>query len=142
MIRAFISSTYRDLKDHRAYVIKRLDRGGIHVDPMENWTAATDEPKVLSQARVSECQLCILLVGFRRGHIPEGETRSITQLEYAEALRRGLDVLVFVANEEADWPPESIASLRQDPEMARWRLGFMEHKVAGLFDARPESIDI
>ena len=35
MTRAFVSSTYRDLKDHRAYVIDRLRRGGIIVDPME-----------------------------------------------------------------------------------------------------------
>ena len=69
---------------------------------MEKWSAASDEPKVLSQERVKDCHLCILLaVGFRRGHIPEGETRSITQMEYTEALRRGIDVLVFMANEEA-----------------------------------------
>src|SRR5215510_1623312 len=117
MIRAFVSSTYRDLKDHRAYVIERLARSGIFVDPMEKWTAASDEPKVLSQVRVQDCQLCILLVGFRRGHIAESETRSITQLEYAEALRRGLDVLVFMASEEADWPPEALAGLNDDPEI-------------------------
>jgi len=29
--------------------------------------------------------VCILLVAYRRGHIPEGETPSITQLEYAIA---------------------------------------------------------
>jgi hypothetical protein len=79
MIRAFVSSTYRDLKDHRAYVIERLAHGGILVDPMEKWTAASDEPKMLSQERVKDCQLCVLLVGFRRGHVPEGGSRSITQ---------------------------------------------------------------
>ena len=50
-------------------VIDRLARGGIVVDPMEKWAAASDEPKALSQERVSDCQLCILLVGFRRGHL-------------------------------------------------------------------------
>src|SRR5262245_10824935 len=105
MMRVFVSSTYRDLKDHRAYVIDLLVRGGFFVDPMETWTAASDEPKHLSQERVRGCQLCVLLVGFRRGHVPEGEARSVTQLEYAEALRQGIDVLVFMANEEADWPP-------------------------------------
>src|SRR5204863_9315391 len=103
-IRAFVSSTYLDLKEHRAYAIERLTRGGVIVDPMERWTAAADEPKELSQERVRDCDLCILLVGFRRGHVPDGETRSITQMEYQEALRREVDVLVFVADEAGDWP--------------------------------------
>lgn len=142
MIRAFVSSTYRDLKDHRAYVIERLSRGGIFVDPMEKWTAASDEPKTISQERVRDCQLCILLVGFRRGHVPAGERRSVTQLEYAEALRRGIDVLVFMANEQADWPAESIAALGEDPEVVRWRAELKEHKTVGFFTPRPESIDV
>ena len=142
MIRAFVSSTYRDLKDHRAYVIERLTRGGIFVDPMEKWTAASDEPKTISQERVRDCQLCILLVGFRRGHVPEGEVRSVTQLEYAEALRRGIEVLVFMANEQADWPAESIAALGADSEVVRWRAELKEHKTVGFFTPRPESIDV
>ena len=56
MIRAFVSSTYVDLKAHRAYVIGRLTATGIFVDPMEKWTAASDEPKALSMARVKDCQ--------------------------------------------------------------------------------------
>ena len=142
MIRAFISSTYRDLHSHRAYVIERLARSGIFVDPMEKWTAAADEPKTLSQERVKGAQLCILLVGFRRGHVPEGETQSITQLEYREALRRGIDVLVFLASEEADWPAESIATLQSDPETRSWRAKLMEHTTTGFFTPRPESIDV
>jgi len=40
MIRAFVSSTYVDSKEHRAYVIARLTAARIFVDPMEKWTAA------------------------------------------------------------------------------------------------------
>src|ERR1035438_2606588 len=80
-IRAFISSTYEDLKAHRAYVIDRLRTGGIDLDPMENWTAASDAPKQLSQDRVKDCDVCILLIGFRLGYVPEGEVLSITRSE-------------------------------------------------------------
>jgi hypothetical protein len=34
MIHAFLSSTYVDLKAHRAYVIGRLAAAGIFVDPV------------------------------------------------------------------------------------------------------------
>ena len=40
MIRAFVSSTYVDLKEHQAAVIGRLTAAGIFVDPVEKWTAA------------------------------------------------------------------------------------------------------
>jgi Domain of unknown function (DUF4062) len=142
MIRAFVSSTYNDLKDHRAYVIDRLQRGGIAVDPMEKWTAASDEPKELSQERVNECDVCILLVGFRRGHIPEGEHLSITQLEYLEAIRREKEVLVFMADEHANWPAEAIAEMARDPDVRRWRNELKEHMVTGFFTPQPESIDV
>jgi hypothetical protein len=66
MIHAFVSSTYVDLKEHRACVIDRLTAGGIFVDPMEKWTASSNEPKELFMTRVKDCLLRILLVGFRR----------------------------------------------------------------------------
>jgi Domain of unknown function (DUF4062) len=109
---------------------------------MEKWTAAGDEPKDLSTERVKACQLCVLLVGFRRGHVPERSAQSITQMEYAEALRCGLEVLVFMANAEAGWPAEAIAALNEDPAMVQWRSELMEHKVVGTFTPRPESIDV
>ena len=55
--KAFVSSTYVDLKDHRAYVIEALQQAGIFVDQMEKWTAAPDEPKRLSRKRVDGCDL-------------------------------------------------------------------------------------
>ncbi|TKB61806.1 MAG: DUF4062 domain-containing protein [Nitrospira sp.] len=93
--KAFVSSTFIDLKDHRAHVINSLRNAGFFVDPMENWTAESDEPKKCSQDRLDGCDLCVLLVAFRRGYVPEGETLSITQMEYEAALKHGVDVLVF-----------------------------------------------
>ncbi len=94
--KAFVSSTFVDLKDHRAQVIDALRKAEIFVDPMEEWTSDSNEPKQLSVARMKNCDLCILLVGARRGHRPENEKLSITQMEYIEAIKRGIDVLVFL----------------------------------------------
>ncbi len=68
--KAFVSSTYLDLKDHRAHVIHELRDAGFLVDPMENWTSAADEPKELSPRRLQGCHLCVLLIARRRGHVP------------------------------------------------------------------------
>ena len=84
--KAFVSSTYEDLKAHREFTIQALREAGIFVDPMENWTAESDEPKNFSTERVEGCDFCVLLVALRRGYVPPGETRSITQLEYQAAI--------------------------------------------------------
>jgi hypothetical protein len=94
--RAFVSSTFQDLKEHRAHVIKALEDAGIDVDPMEKWTADTHEPRQFSQDHVRGCDLCVLLVAFRRGHVPEGETLGITQLEYHAAVDLGVEILPFI----------------------------------------------
>lgn len=142
MIQAFVSSTYTDLKDHRAYVIDRLARCGIFVDPMEKWAAADDAPKKLSVQRVKDCDFCVLLVGFRRGFVPEGEPLSITQMEYRAAVECGLEVFIFIANEKADWPEDALAGLRDDPKIAQWRNDLPKDKVVGFFTPQPQSIDV
>ena len=139
--KAFVSSTFKDLKDHRNHVIASLRGAGVSVDPMEDWSAATDEPKLFSQDRIKDCDLCVLLVGFRRGHVPDGETLSITQLEYRTAVESGIDVLVFMLKEESPWPRE-FDELDKDPEIRRWRGDLMEHKGVGFFGLEPSSIAI
>ena len=139
--RAFVSSTFKDLRDHRAHVIRALRRAGIHVDPMEDWTAATDEPKQFSQDRVKGCDLSVLLVARRRGHRPEGEQRSITQLEYCEAKAQGLDVLVFLLSDTALWRRD-FDELDTDPLIRPWRAELQEHNGVEFFGHEPSSIEI
>lgn len=139
--RAFVSSTFEDLKAHRDHVIKALRNAGIFVDPMEDWTAATHEPKDFSQDRVRSCDLCVLLVGFRRGHVPANGFMSITQLEYQAALKSGMDVLVFMLEEQAPWP-RKFDELDKDPEIRPWRKELLEHRGVGFFSHDPRSIKI
>ena len=108
---------------------------------MEDWTADAVEPKKFSQERLEGCDLCVLLVALRRGHIPEGETQSITQLEYAAAESLGLDTLVFLLDEEEPWQRKFDQS-HVDKEIGRWRANLREQKGIEYFGTDPESIDI
>lgn len=139
--RAFLSSTYEDLKDHRMFVIEELRKSGIDVDPMEDWTAAPQEPKEFSKERVKGCDLLVLLVALRRGHVPKGEKRSITQLEHQTAIDEGIEVLVFMLKEEAAWS-RKFDELDKDPELHNWRNELKEHKGVGFFDYDPRTIEI
>ena len=139
--RAFVSSTFEDLKDHRAHVIRQLRRAGFDVNPMEDWTADSDAPKQFSQERLDGCQVCVLLVAFRRGHKPEGETRSITQLEYEAAVKQGIDVLVFMLDDDALWRAK-FDERQQDPELDAWREDLRNRHGVESFTHEPSSVDI
>ena len=139
--KAFVSSTFEDLKEHRKQVIASLRNAGIFVDPMEDWTAASEEPKEFSQARIKECDICILLVGFRRGCVPKGEELSITQLEYKAAVDLGIDVLVFMLDEDSPWP-RKFDEMDKDPLMRKWRSELKENRGVGFFGLEPTSIEI
>jgi hypothetical protein len=138
-LRAFVSSTFVDLQKHRAAVIEQLRKAGIFVDPMEDWTADGDEPKEFSTARVEGCDLCVLLVAFRRGHVPDGETLSITQMEHQRACQQGIDILPFVLDEDAAWP-RKFDQLDKDPQIRVWRDELMARHGVGFFGTDPASI--
>jgi hypothetical protein len=142
--KAFVSSTYTDLKDHRAHVIRTLRASGIHVDPMEDWTADGDEPKVFSKERVTGCDVCILLVAFRRGHVPAGEQRSITQLEHDYALGHGIEVLAFLLDEDAPWSRRFDEMDRDVGEFGirEWRRQLRERHGVGTFGQAPSSVEV
>lgn len=139
--KAFVSSTFTDLKEHRAHVIRQLGRAGISVDPMENWTADTDEPKQFSQDRLEGCDLCILLVAYRRGFVPEGGMRSITQLEYDAAVKYGIDILPFMLAEKTPWLAE-FDERKEDKELLEWRNYLQKNYGVEWFSLEPTSIDL
>ena len=140
--KAFVSSTYEDLKRHRALVIKALREAGIHVDPMEDWTADSHEPKELCVKRLEGCHLCVLLVAFRRGYVPHGATDSITQLEYDHARQRGMDVLAFLLREDEPSWPDGFDERKDDPAICEWRDKLKADHVVSFFRRRPESVKI
>ena len=139
--KAFVSSTFIDLKDHRAHVINSLRNAGFFVDPMENWTADSDEPKKFSQDRLHGCDLCVLVVAFRRGFVPDGESLSITQMEYDTAVKQGIDILPFVLAEDAAWP-RKFDELDKDPGIQVWRAQLQKSHGIEPFSLDPRSIDM
>jgi HEAT repeat protein len=141
MYKAFVSSTFVDLKGHRAHVINSLRRAGFFVDPMEDWSADSDEPKVFSTDRIRDCQVCVLLVGFRRGFVPDGEEKSITQLEYEYARDHGIDVLAFLLADDAAWRRD-YDETHSDHGIVAWRIELQKRHGVGFFGEQPETVEI
>ncbi len=140
-LKAFVSSTFTDLKDHRARAIAALRRSGFHVDPMEDWDANSNEPSRFCLERLDGCDLCILLVAFRKGFVPQGQTCSITQMEYDEARKRGIPVLVFMLDDDAPWP-RRFDEMQSDPGIRKWREQLMLARGVGKFGLAADSLDV
>jgi hypothetical protein len=139
--RAFVSSTFAGLEGHRAHVIRALRQAGFFVDPMADWTSAADQPRQFCLERVEGCDLCVLLVAFRRGLVPDGESLSITQMEYEHAQKHGIDVLPFVLKEGTGWDPR-FNELAADEHLREWRTRVGKRHGVGFFGADPKSIEI
>jgi hypothetical protein len=127
-MRIFVSSSFEDLKEHRAAAIRVLRQLGHEVLAMEDMIAGSAAPlaKVLEMVDRSEAYVGIF--AWRYGYIParpaqpdppaainipvvegavDGET-SITHYEYLRALQRKLPVMAFLLDEHYPWPPQFI----------------------------------
>ena len=106
MPKAYVSSTFNDLRDHRAIVQVVLKRFGYEDVAMEYYVAEDARPLDRCLADVSACDLYVGIFAWRYGFIPDGETLSITELEYQRAVEAKKPRVLFVVDEDAAWSPK------------------------------------
>jgi len=95
-----ISSTARDLPEHRKQVAAGCERTGYFPLPMENLPAAPTDAARVSLALVDQADIYIGVFAYRYGHVPRGHECSITEMEYNRALERGLPALIYLMHED------------------------------------------
>jgi hypothetical protein len=111
MVRVYVSSTYADLKEYRGAVHHALRQLGHHVVAMEDYVAADARPADKCLADVASCDVYVGLLAWRYGFVPlhdNAEGRSITELEYRQALALDKPCLLFVLDEDTPWLPRLI----------------------------------
>src|SRR6266487_2744088 len=120
-MRIFVSSSFEDLREHRAAAIRVLRQLGHEVLAMEDMVAgpATPLAKVLEMVDRSEAYVGIF--AWRYGYVPGRDgmpapqiqppvdgavygVTSVTEYEYLRAVQRKLPVLAFLLNEQWAWP--------------------------------------
>lgn len=102
----FISSTSRDLLDHRAAVAKSLLDAGFHPIDMANFMARPDGATTACLEEVAEADLFVGIYAWRYGYIPPGAGVSITEQEFIEAERLKKPCFIFMVDENHPWPEE------------------------------------
>src|SRR5687767_14133914 len=111
MLKIYVSSTFKDLKDYRRVVIETLEQLEHEARAMEMYVAADERPLDICLADVGQCDLYIGIVTWRYGFIPQENNpdgRSITECEWREAMRLGIPCLLFLSEDHLDkWPTDT-----------------------------------
>ena len=130
-MRIFVSSSFEDLREHRAAIIRVLRELGHEALTMEDMTAGSVAPlaKVLDIVDRSEAYVGVF--AWHYGYIPttvpanipkidgaKPNETSITHYEYLRALQRKLPVIAFLLDEHYPWPPQFIDGFDKTRERA------------------------
>lgn len=99
-IKIFLSSTYEDLAEYREHLMAVLDGCEAVYKGMEFFGASQAKPLETCLRNLAASNLVVTLIGTRYGSIPEGETKSFTELELEYALRTGKPVWAYFLDEE------------------------------------------
>jgi hypothetical protein len=94
----YVSSTFLDLKEHRAALKIALERAKYDVECMEKYPAFDERPKDKCLEDVAACDYYVLILAHRYGSVPKADNpdkRSITHLEYEKANTAGKPCFVF-----------------------------------------------
>ncbi len=103
-----VSSTFNDLQEHRAALMDALRKQELHAIGMETKIPETDDDVISASLRmVRESSAYIGLISHRYGQIKEDAERnehgySVTRLEYEEAKKLGLPILIFIMGDDHD----------------------------------------
>ena len=108
MAKVYVSSTFEDLQECRDKVRLVLQQLR-HVDvAMETYVAEPERPLEKCLADVAASDLYVGIFAWRYGYVPQGQNRSITELEYRAAVEHHKDCLIFLLDEDALWPPKHV----------------------------------
>ena len=150
--RVFLSHTseLREFPAGRSFVDAAeaaVTRAGNAVTDMAYFPARDDKPASYCQARVSECDVYVGLIGLRYGSpVRDRPEVSYTELEFEAATKTGVPRLMFLLDEEAVLPIPAAMLLDSDPDWQVRQRAF-RHRLrdAGIMVAKvasPEQLEL
>src|SRR5215213_10670731 len=134
--KVMISSTARDLPEHREKVMHACLRLGMfYPDMMEHLTATDANALEVSLSMVDKAEIYVGIFAFRYGYVPEGETISVTEAEYNRAVNRGIPRLIFLMSNEHPVKPSDVETGEGAEKLDRLKERLKKERVAGFFDS-------
>jgi TIR domain/Domain of unknown function (DUF4062) len=130
----YLAETTADVKLAREQVRRELAQRGYRVVPDESLPSRAEDLVPVIESDLRECCLSVHPVGARYGFIPEGDTRSIVelQIEAATAHNGHAQHLIWV-------PPEAVppSDSRQEQLLERLRRSYTERPQTELLELKP-----
>jgi Domain of unknown function (DUF4062) len=160
-MKIYVSSTYRDLHEHREAVSVILRRMGHQPLGMEEYVAEGMRPLSRCLADIDACDVYVGILAWRYGYVPLDTgganiaiptgatlgTTSITEFEFRRAVQCGKAVLMFLLDPEASWPSNRFDAVTGDSTsggeergraIARFREEVGRDHLVGYFDTAGE----
>lgn len=92
----FVSSTYKDLVNHRDDVRKVLEDFNVNINGMEDFGSRKTPPLETCLSEVDNSNIYIGIIAMNYGSVDENTGKSFTELEYDRALLMDLDIHIFM----------------------------------------------
>jgi tetratricopeptide (TPR) repeat protein len=132
--RVMISSTARDLPEHREKVMHACMRLGMfYPEMMENLTATDANALEVSLKMVDQADIYVGVFAFRYGYVPAGETSSVTEAEYNRAVARDIPRLIFLMSDDHLVKPSDVETGEGAEKLRQLKERLKTERVVGLF---------
>src|SRR5262245_39726236 len=118
-LKVMVSSTARDLPEHRCQVIEACQRIGMMSLSMEHLPADPNEAAQVSVRMVDEADVYVGIFAYRYGYVPAGSKISVTEMEYNRAVERNLPCLIFFMHEDYKVKLRDVETGRGAAKLAR-----------------------
>ncbi len=132
-MKAFISSTYQDLKEYRKATANALSQFKIEILGME-WLGARDEdPTTAMLTEIEKCDIFIGIYAFRYGYIPPNSTISLIEQEYLQAKKSDKFILCFMLDDDTPWQTKNIDSVDSLSKLKNLKTRIQQERVVEYF---------
>lgn len=136
MIRVFVSSTGRDLRDHREAVVKAIHGlDGFSPIAMENFGARAAAAVDFDDRKVRESDVLVGLLGLCYGSSPPDGPPSFTEREHDSAEAAGIDRLMLVSPDDFPVAGHLIEPDAQREQQKAFRARVRTAQIVGAFNS-------
>jgi len=131
--KVMISSTVRDLPDHRKAVEDAIHRMDMQPIMMEYKPAMDVDAVEASLKMVDDADLYVGVFAFRYGFVPAGSTKSVTVMEYQRAVKKKKPRLIFFMHEDHLVKPSDVETGAGAAKLKMFKDSVGAKRVAGFF---------
>ena len=137
-VKIYLSSTYKDLRRHRATLARAMRKAGYEVVMMEEYVARDQRVEFACMGDVVGCDVYVGVFAWRYGHVPSDRNPgglSVTEMEYAAAGAKPMTRLTFLLEAQASW-----ANAKRDADLTRINdiRGRLQKQCSGYFASANE----